>query len=145
MLTSRARIPVIGAAFLALLAVMPASAAVPTDRGDALDTARDTSQASVEIRNDNWRDVDVYAVTEAGQRYRLGFVGANSTRTLQLPDELVEEQTPFRIKVYSFEQIASSALQHYCEGVKTRLLTAKAGETITLWLAETLASSAIIP
>ncbi len=145
MLTSRARIPVIGAAFVALLAVMPASAAVQTDRGDALDTARDTSQASVEIRNDNWRDVDVYAVTEAGQRYRLGFVNANSTRTLQLPDELVEEQTPFRIKVYSFEQIASSALQHYCEAVKTRVLTAKAGETITLWLAETLASSAIIP
>jgi hypothetical protein len=145
MLTSRARIPVIGAAFLALLAVMPASAAVPTDRGDALDTAQDTSQASVEILNHNWRDVDVYAVTEAGQRYRLGFVSANSTRKLGLPDELVDGETPFRIKVYSFEQTASSVLEHYCEGVKTKVLIAEPGEKITLWLAQTLASSAIIP
>ena len=142
---SKARIPMVAAAFLALLVVMPAGAAVPTDPGDALDTPQGTSQAIVEIRNDNSRDVEVYAVTEAGRRYRLGFVSPSSTRTLQLPHQIVDARTPFRIKVYSFEHRAGSALAHYLEGVKTRVLTPNAGEEITLWLTRNLTESALIP
>ena len=146
MLASKARIPMVAAAFLALLAAMPASAAVPTDPGNALDTARQgTSHATIEIRNDNSRDVEVYAVTEAGQRNLLGFVRPSSARTFQLPHRLVDAGTPFRIKVYSFEHIARSALPVYLEGVKTRVLTANAGEKVTIRLGNPLLQSAIIP
>ena len=145
MLTSKAQIPVVAAAFLALLAAMPAGAAVPTDPGDSLDTPQGTSHATVEILNDHWTDVEVYAVTEAGRRYRLGFVSPSSTRTLQLPHQVVAARTPFRIKVYSFEHRAGSALAHYIEGIKTRVLTPNAGEEITLWLTRNLSESAIIP
>jgi hypothetical protein len=145
MLASKVRIPMVAAAFLALLVAMPAGAVVPTDPGDALDTAQDTSQATVEIHNDNWRDVEVYAVTEAGRRYRLGFVSPSSTRTLQLPQQLVDARTPFRIKVYTFEHTDRSLVADYLDGVKTRVLTANAGESITIWLGKPLSQSAIIP
>jgi len=145
MLASKARMPVVAAAFLALLAAMPASAAVPTDPGDALDTPQGTSHATVEILNDHWTDVEVYAVTEAGRRYRLGFVSSSSMQNFQLPRWLVDARTPFRIKVYSFEHRAGSALAHYLEGVKTRVLTPNAGEEITIWLTSNLSESAIIP
>ncbi len=145
MVARKARIPVVAAAFLALLAAMPASAAVQTDPGDALDTPQGTSHVTVEILNNHWTDVEVYAVTEAGRRYRLGFVSPSSTRTLQLPHQIVDARTPFRIKVYSFEHRAGSALAHYVEGVKTRVLTPTAGEEITLWLTKNLSESAIIP
>ncbi|UCG86888.1 MAG: hypothetical protein JSW71_23850 [Gemmatimonadota bacterium] len=146
MLASKARLPVVAAAFLALLAAMPANATVPTDPAVALDTAQSTSDAIVEIRNDNPREVEVYAVTEeTGRRYLLGYVWPSSTRTLQLPDRLVDADTPFRIKVYSFEHTARSALMDYLEGVKTKVLTAKAGDKISLWLGDPLSQSAIVP
>ena len=145
MQASKARIPMVAAAFLMLLVAVPAGAAVQNDPGDALDTAQGISQATVEIRNENSRDVEVYAVTEAGRRYRLGFVSPSSTRTLQLPHQIVDARTPFRIKVYSFEHTSRSALVDYLEGVKTRVLTANAGQRITLRLVNPLSQSAIVP
>ena len=145
MLASKAQIPVVAVAFLVLLVALPASAAVQTDPGDALDTPQSTSHATVQILNNHWTDVEVYAVTEAGRRYRLGFVSPSSTRTLQLPHQIVDARTPFRIKVYSFEHRGGSALAHYLEGIKTRVIVPNAGEEITLWLTRNLSESAIIP
>ena len=142
---SKALIPAGAAAFLVLLAATPASAAVPAAHEDALDTPQGTSHATVEIINRHWTDVEVYAVTEAGRRYRLGSVWASSIRTFELPRRLVDARTPFRIKVYSFEYRAGSALVAYLEGVKTRVLTPNAGEEITIQLMSTLSESGIIP
>jgi hypothetical protein len=145
MLASKTRIPVVATALLALLVWLPAGASAQVDPGKALTVARATSHASVEIINTNSRDVEVYAVEETGRRYRLGFVSPGQTSTLQLPDHLIDATTPFRIKVYSFEHTARSALVDYFEGVKTRVLTASAGKKFTLRLADPLSKSALIP
>ena len=44
---------------------------------------------TVSVENNNWQDVDVYAV-RSGQRYRLGSVTTANTASFTLPRELVD-------------------------------------------------------
>ncbi len=140
---SKARFPLIATALVTLLAAMPASAAVPIDGKDGLDTPQDPA-ATVMVRNDHALDVAVYAVAEDGRRFRLGEVHRNSGRTFQLPGRLSYGDTAFRIKVYSFRNLgAYSATIRYVQGIKSRPLFATPGERINVILNDPLTESTV--
>lgn len=61
-------------------------AAACTGRGK--DSPRATEVTSVQVDNQAWLDVNVYALN-GGQRSRLGTVTAHAQRTFRLPDSIV--------------------------------------------------------
>jgi hypothetical protein len=101
-------------------------------------------EATVKIDNRNALEVVVYAVTDDGDRYRLGSVHRLSTAELAVPTKLADGDTQFRLKVYSYE--ATRAYNHVSRAraaVKTQPLTAAAGDTIRLLVEARLTESYI--
>lgn len=70
------------ALWIVLAAVLAGCA---TAGGGLPDAAEETGPASVEVKNQNWQDMHIY-VMAAGQRWSLGLVTSQSTRTYELPD-----------------------------------------------------------
>ena len=48
----------------------------------------DSAPVALTVTNQNWLDVDVYAIRGTA-RYRLGAVGGNSSATLRIPSSLI--------------------------------------------------------
>lgn len=136
MLSHQTRRAVLAAAALLLLAGLPALAEGPES------PVPQGTPATVSVHNYNTLDVEVYAVTESGRRFRLGAVNRISQRALALPDQLTDGTTEFRLKIYSFRpREAASAYRRYLQGVKTNPLSAKAGELIPLIVTDPLVNS----
>ncbi len=96
------------------------------------------------VCNHNSLDVVVYAVSEAGRRFRLGIVRRVSDQALTLPDQLADGSTEFRLRIYSLRPShAASATWGYLQAVKTNLLSARAGDEITLYVMRPLTESFI--
>ena len=101
-------------------------------------------RAKVRVDNRNTHEIVVYAVTQEGDRYRLGAVNRLSTSELMIPTELADGMTQFRLKVYSYE--SSRRYTHVAtakQAVKTQPIEASAGETIRLLVAARLTESYI--
>ncbi len=142
MQTAKARLQVIAAAIISMIAATPANAAVPADK----DPIRkpDATETQVVIRNYNSLDVQIVAVTEAGKRYRLGTVNRNSERTFDVPDCLVDSGVEFRLKIYLLARaVPASVVDDHVAGVKTQPLTMTEGEEIRLVVKSPLATSFI--
>ena len=142
MQTAKARLPLLAAAIISMMAAMPANAAVPTDE----ETIRkpDATETQVTIRNYNSLDVQIFAVTEAGKRYRLGTVNRSSERSFSVPDCLVDSGIEFRLKIYSLARaVPASVVDNHVAGVKTQPLTVTEGEEIRLMVKSPLLSSFI--
>jgi hypothetical protein len=142
MQTAKARLPVIAAAIISMIAATPANAAVPADK----DPIRkpDATETQVVIRNYNSLDVQIVAVTEAGKRYRLGTVNRSSERTFDVPDCLIDSGVEFRLKIYSLARaVPASVVDNHVAGVKTQPLTMTEGEEIRLVVKSPLATSFI--
>lgn len=69
------------------LAALLASCAPALGGGNASDDPR-SDQTAVQIENNNWHDIRIYAVLD-GVRTRLGTVGSMTKRTLQIPRTLL--------------------------------------------------------
>lgn len=50
----------------------------------ARDALRDQTLATIQVRNNNWQDINVFAVRN-GSRHRLGMVTTNTTKEFRLP------------------------------------------------------------
>jgi len=112
--------------------------------GTSLVAQTNEAEAKVKVDNRNSNQVVVYAVTDGGDRYRLGAVNRLSTNELTLPAELTDGVTQFRLKVYSYE--ASRTYTHVKKvrgAVKTQPIEASAGETIKLLIEARLTESYI--
>jgi len=110
----------------------------------SLAAQQSAGKAQVEVDNRNAQEVVVYAVTEGGDRYRLGTVNRLSTNEFAIPAELADGSTQFRLKVYSYDVPKSyTRLLRIREAVKTHLLAASPGETIRLLVEARLAESYI--
>jgi len=143
MLANRIRFCLGAAALLTVLGALPLSAAMPTDRTAAPDTPRE-NDATVVVCNHNSLDVVVYAVSEAGKRFRLGIVPRTSDQALTLPEQLADGNTQFRLRIYSLRPSqAASITRGYLQAVKTNPLTASAGDEIMLYVMRPLAESFI--
>lgn len=71
--------------FSLMFAALFATAAC-TGKGN--DAPRPHQESSVNVDNQAWLDVNIYAVS-GGQRTRLGTVTAHSSRTYRIPDSIV--------------------------------------------------------
>jgi hypothetical protein len=136
-------IPVIAAAALAVVA------ATPTGYSDSALTGcpKTTPQrvpTTVLIRNHNPLDVEVFAVTEAGRRYRLGSVQSGAGRTFDLPRGLCECGDLYRLKVYSIARnVGPSLANRYLDAVKTQPLSVDRDGEIVLQVQRPLSASFI--
>lgn len=140
--TAKARLPVVAAAIISMIAATPANAAPTTDK----DPIRmpDATETQVVIRNYNSLDVQIVAVTEAGKRYRLGTVNRSSERSFEVPDCLIGTGVEFRLKIYSLARaVPPSVVENHVAGVKTQPLTMTEGEEIRLVVKSPLATSFI--
>jgi len=143
MLSTKARLSMLAAALLLLVAV-PASAAIPGVAPDAADQPQGSPTATVTVSNFNTLDVEIYAVTEEGRKFPLGVVNRVSNRTLALPDQLADGATQFRLKIYSVQPShVHSAYRKYLKGVKTAALAVSQGSTIALMVGDPLTDSFI--
>jgi len=143
MLASRIRFSLGTGALLTVLGVLPLSAAVPAGRTETPDATKD-SEATVVVCNHNSLDVVVYAVSEAGRRFRLGIVQRTSDQALNLPDQLADGSTEFRLRIYSLRPShAAATTRGYLQAVKTNPLSAQAGDEIMLYVMRPLAESFI--
>jgi hypothetical protein len=115
------------AALLTTVAAVPATASEPENL-----VRPQRSQAVVQVRNYNRADVEVYAVSEGGRRFRLGTVSRQSERTLAVPGFLTDGSL-FRLKIYTYEpRRPASMVRKLTHGVKTNPLSARSGQTIEL-------------
>jgi hypothetical protein len=81
------------------MAVAIATLAGCASGGTAPGTARESGpRPVVVVRNDNWLDVNVYAV-RGSSRFRLGTVRGNGTATLPLPPTLTGDAGGIRLLV----------------------------------------------
>ncbi len=132
--------PMFLAALAATLATAPASA---TSQPVTPDNPPD-ADATVVVRNYNSLDVQVFAVTEEGKRYELGTVHRASERTLEIPEGLVANSTPFRLKIYSIARaMPASVVDNHVAGVKTQVLEIADGDEIQLTVKSPLVASFI--
>lgn len=83
------------AAFLFVLAVIPGGCAEP-HRGPW--EAPSPAALTLEVRNNNYLDVAIYAHTD-GQHLRLGSVTGQSHATLEIPTSVVVRADGFRLEV----------------------------------------------
>ena len=68
-----------------VLAALPACAHHP-----AQDVGEDFGPAQLTVENQEFPDFDVYVVTEAGMRLRLGLATGHSTTTFDIPKTIVD-------------------------------------------------------
>ncbi len=101
-------------------------------------------QATLKVDNRNTLDVVVYAVTDNGNRYRVGSVHRLSTADLPLPAELADGATQFRIKVYSVEAGPYVRLAKARAAVKTQPLVTAPGQTLQFLVEARITESHII-
>ena len=142
---SRFRIPVIAVAAMAVVGATPADKAASAQPYTAIDTAA-TVTATVVVHNDNWQDVEVVALTDAGKRFRLGEVARGLERSFSFPDALVDGKCQFRLKVYSIDnQVGSLLATRYLGAVQTKPLSVSAGSEIVMHITDPLGESFIAP
>jgi len=103
-----------------------------------------SSQATLKVDNRNTLDVVVYAVTDNGERYRLGSVHRLSTADLPLPAELANGATQFRLKVYSYEGGPYINIAKARAAVKTQPLVTSPGQTLQLLVEARITESHMI-
>ncbi len=143
MLADRIRFSLGAAALLAVLGPLPLGAAVPTDRTETPEAPKN-NEATVLVCNHNTLDVVVYAVSEAGKRFRLGTVRGSSNHAMTLPRQLADGSTQFRLRIYSLRPSqAASAARGYLQAVKTNPLAASGGDKIMLYVMRPLTESFI--
>jgi len=134
---TKTRLSLLAAAAIAFAAPIPASPA------QAVDTPPG-SDATVLVKNHNSLDVQIFAVTECGKRFELGTVNRNSERSLALPERLLDEATPFRLKIYSLARALQAEYRpKQLAAVKTQPLSPAVGEEIQLNIRSPLVASFI--
>jgi len=73
----------ISLAALGLAVCLSSTAAIGCRSGSSYDVGRETDAVSLVVKNDNFSDVDVYAVADF-LATRIGTVGSNSTQRFEL-------------------------------------------------------------
>lgn len=143
MLTTKAHRTLLAAAVIAVFAAMPAGATATPNRG-VVSVEPGRPIAAIVVRNYNSLDVQVFAVTAAGKRFELGRVNRDSERTFELPNRIVENNSEFRLKVYSLARgVPTSVIDNQLEAVKTQLLSPSASDEIVLTVKSPLLASFI--
>lgn len=75
---------------LLLVALLVAAACASTRAGDDdADREERPTGATLVVTNQAFSDFNVYAITDGGQRTRIGFVNGSSTRRFPLPDRVI--------------------------------------------------------
>lgn len=130
----------LAAAALTGITVAPA---VALEQMDAVPiaTAGSEDPGRVLIVNNHLYAVTVYAVTEAGKRFRLGDLARSSAKLLTVPEEAVEGSSVL-VKVYPVGPIAGlGAAAEGNPGIKTHLPVSTTTPRVALWLEPDLAQS----
>ncbi|MEJ2238825.1 MAG: hypothetical protein P8X82_11055 [Gemmatimonadales bacterium] len=109
-----------------------------------LDAQAQGNQATLKVDNRNILDVVVYAVTDSGDRYRLGSVHRLSTADLPIPAELADGATTFRLKVYSYEKVSYMNVATAHAAVKTQPIVTAPGATLQFLVEARITESHII-
>ena len=127
------------AAFMGTTTV-PLAASVPSDP-EPVPTLDVEDPGQVLIVNNHVYGVTVYAVTQAGKRFRLGHLNRSSAKVLSVPDEAVEGSTVL-VKVYPETSVAGlGSPADGNPGIRTRLPVSVNTPEVALWLEPDLASS----
>ncbi len=144
MILKKAHFTIVAAFAAATLVATSVSADVPHDGAAVVVNTEDNANtAKLYVDNQNPLDISVYVVTTEGRRESLGIVLGMAQATFALPSWL-DEGTDFRIKAYSLGPItASTHVRRTFKGVKTNVLAASAGRTITLRIASDIEKSHI--
>lgn len=128
---------------LLLAAITAALATVPTTALSQFEASTD-SDITVMVRNQNSLDVQIYAVTEAGDQFELGRVQRNSESALAIPVELLSSTEAFSLKIYTLSPaMPASLVDNRIAAVRTQPLSPRAGEEIRLMVRSPLANSFI--
>lgn len=104
-----------------------------SDEGGTGEPLADTRRLPVEVRNQSWLDVNVFAILGAHE-IRLGVVTALSTATLELPPFLVTPTMDLRFRLDPI----GSAEEFISEPVDMSL-----AESFEVWIAPRLAQSSV--
>lgn len=78
-----------GARWPLVLAVLVLTAACATTRNGDEEGEPRPEGAVLVVTNQAFADFNVYAITDSGQRTRVGFINGSSSRRFPLPDRLV--------------------------------------------------------
>ena len=116
------------------LTVAPLGAMELTAPGDA-------TGVEINITNNSWSQVKVYAEDARGALHFLGSVAREEFRLYELPAE-VADQGEFRIKVYPQQFDVRSP--NSTSGIKTQLLRPRDSEVVSLLLERNLAASVVM-
>lgn len=120
---------------VAMLLTMPVAASEPSD-------APPNPDATVLVRNNNYLDVQIFAVTEAGKRFELGTVTHGRERTFPLPNQLLENNEQFRLKICTLSRgMPTSIIDNHVAAVKTQPLALNPDAQISLTVASRLKNS----
>ncbi|MBA2459057.1 MAG: hypothetical protein H0V43_08915 [Gemmatimonadales bacterium] len=71
------------------LALLVPALALPACAGNRAEANSDDSESRIEVQNQGFPDMTIYAITAGGSRVRLGLVNGHSTQRLRLPSHLV--------------------------------------------------------
>ena len=105
-----------------------------------LDGPGDDATHEVRVVNNYQSPVRVYVQEASGRMHLLGRVARGQFKVLEVPSEMAAKGT-VRLKVYPNEPIGS--LVGNTNGIKTRELTLRDGDAVTMWLETDLTQSMI--
>ncbi len=126
---------------VALALAMLALSAVSVRATEVAGPDEATIGGEINVTNNSWTPIQVYAEDSEGDLHFLGRVSRNKFVLFEIPAE-ISELGDFRIKLYPDESDVRPA--HSSGGIKTQPLNPKQGELVVVLVEPDLSSSVVL-